>query len=88
MSGQNADWWVGVYPSSEWYHYDLTSGWMPGITPTYQGPLFDLSPTDVPGMFGLPVGTYTFYFAVDMVMNGLLDMDQIYYDSVQVTIEP
>ena len=33
-----------------------------------------------------PVGTYPFYLAVDMDMNGLLDMNQIYYDSVQVTI--
>ena len=90
MSGQNADWWVGVNiassPPDDWYHYDLTSGWMPGKTPTYQGPLFDLSPYDISGMSGLPVGTYTFYLAVDMDMNGLLDMDQIYYDSVQVNI--
>ena len=92
MSGQDADWWVGVNmassPPDDWYHYDLTSGWMPGKTPTYQGPLFDLNPYDVLGMPGLPVGAYTFYLAVDMDMNGLLDLDQIYYDSVQVTIEP
>jgi len=90
MSGQNADWWVGVNLSGEWYHYDLSSGWMSGITPTYQGPLFDLNPYNIPGMSGLDPGTYTFYLAVDMVMNGSLplDMSQIYYDSVQVNITP
>jgi hypothetical protein len=92
MSGQNADWWVGVNiaPSlpEDWYHYDLSLGWLQGITPTYQGPLFNLSPYDIPRMSGLPVGTCTFYLAVDMVMNGLLDLDQVYYDSFQVTIIP
>jgi hypothetical protein len=92
MSGQNADWWVGVNiassPPDDWYHYDLFLGWMPGIIPTYQGPLFELNPYDVSGMSGLPIGTYTFYFAVDTVMNGSIDMGQIYYDSVDVTIVP
>jgi hypothetical protein len=92
MSGQNADWWGGVNiastPPDDWYHYDLISGWMSGKTTTYQGPLFDLNPYDVLGMSGLPVGTYTFYFAIDMVMNSLLDMGQIYYDSVKVNIVP
>jgi formylglycine-generating enzyme required for sulfatase activity len=87
MSGQNADWWGGVNTGG-WYHYDLASGWMPGIATTHQGPLFDLNPYTVSGMSGLPVGTYTFYFAVDLIMNGSLDMDQIYYDSVKVTVIP
>ncbi len=29
---------------------------------------------------GLSEGTHTFYFGVDMVMNGSLDMGSIYYD--------
>jgi hypothetical protein len=90
MSGENADWWGGVNiastPPADWYHYDLASGWMPGKTTTYQGPLFNLNPYSVSGISGLPVGTYTFYFAVDLIMNGSLDMDQIYYDSVQVSV--
>lgn len=36
----------------------------------------------------LPQGYYTFYFGVDMNMNGILDVDRIYYDSVEVTVEP
>ena len=70
-----------------WYYYNLSSGWKPGIIVTYEGPLFDLPTYEVLNMSGLPTGTYMFYFGVDMVMNGLLDMDQIYYDNVEVNIE-
>jgi hypothetical protein len=59
MSGENADWWGGVNiastPPDDWYHYDLASGWVPGIATTHQGPLFDLNPYTVSGMSGLPV---------------------------------
>jgi N-acetylneuraminic acid mutarotase len=88
MLGQNADWWAGVNVDGQWYHYDLASGWVSGKTTTHQGALFNLNPYTVSGMSGLPIGTYTFYFAVDMVMNGLLDLNQIYYDSVVVNITP
>ncbi|MHA2220098.1 MAG: hypothetical protein ACXACY_29790, partial [Candidatus Hodarchaeales archaeon] len=58
MLGQNADWWGGVNiastPPADWYHYDLASGWVPGIATTHQGPLFDLNPYTVSGMSGLP----------------------------------
>ena len=36
----------------------------------------------------LPAGSYTCYFGVDTVMNGTLDMGDIYYDSVGVDIHP
>jgi len=71
------------------YRYDAGSdSWAPGLTVTYMGPLFDLSPFEVLNTSGLPTGPYTFYFGVDMNMNGILDMDQIYYDSVVVNITP
>ena len=53
---------------------------------TYQGSLIDLPPYEVLNMSGLPEGMYTAYFGVDMDMNGLLDFDQLYYDSVVVNI--
>ena len=90
--GVNCDWWVAVNtpfaPPDDWFHYDLSSGWTPGLSFTYQGPLFDLSPFEALNMSGLPVGTYTFYFAVDTNMNGSLDLDQLYYDSIVVNITP
>ena len=86
--GENADWWVVADTPFGWYYYNVSGGyWIPGFFVTYQGPLFDLTPVEVLNITGLPVGTYTFYFGVDMVMNGSLDYDELYYDSVVVNIE-
>ena len=86
-SGENADWWaVAVTPFGP-YSYDVTSvSWNPGVTVTHMGPLFNLPSFEVLNRSGLPIGPYTFYFGVDMNMNGSLDMDQAYYDSVDVNI--
>ncbi len=87
-TGENADWWVVAHtpfsPPGDWYHYDLELGWVPGIAVTHQGPLADLSPYEVLNVTGLPAGNYAFYFGVDTVMNGSLDMDRIYYDNADV----
>lgn len=85
---QNADWWVAEStPSGTFNYYDLSAGSMvPGLLPTYQGPLFNLGSTQLLYSSDLVVGRHTFYFAVDMNMNGELDMDSIYYDSVSVNI--
>jgi len=92
LEGQDADWWVVARtpspPPDDWYYFDLNLGWLPGFTVTYQGPLFDLPTYEALNTSGLPLGSYTVYFGVDMAMNGLLDMDQAYYDSVDVIIDP
>ncbi len=85
-SSDNADWWVLGDTPFGWYYYNLTLGWLPGIFVTFQGPLFDLSPFEVLDMT-LPEGSYKFYFGVDMVVNGSVDLGQIYYDSVDVTVQ-
>ena len=86
LLGQNADWWVAAETPFGWYHYDVNSGsWIPGLTVTYQGPLFALSLYEVLNMSGLPEGTYTFYFGVDTLMNGSPDSG-IIYDSMVVNI--
>jgi hypothetical protein len=36
----------------------------------------------------LPGGTYTFYFGIDLDMNGAYDPGQAYGDSVRVTVTP
>ena len=70
-----------------WYYYDKVTKWSPGQSVTHQGALFDLSPRQVLNTSSLTTpGLYKFYFAVDMIMNGSIDMDEIYYDSVNVTI--
>ncbi len=57
---------------------------------THQGALFNLSTTEVLNIpvSGLPSGTYTFYFAVDLNMNGIIDFGELFFDSVVVNITP
>lgn len=91
-SGKDADWWVIADSPFGWYYYDIDCGcWIsnpgPYLPVTYQGPLFDLSPPlEVLSMSALPTGAYTFYFLVDIMMNGQID-EPFYYDSVVVEVE-
>jgi len=87
-NGDQADWWLVANTPFGLYYFDAGFGsWMPGLGVTYQGPLLSLSPPfEILSISGLPIGTYTFYFGVDMLMNGSLDMDQMYYDGVVVTV--
>ena len=83
-----ADWWIAVKtpfaPPEDWYTYVHPVGWQPGINLCAQTGLFGLAPYELLNMT-LPVGTYTFYFAVD-------DPDSIAtgpwwgLDSVEVTV--
>ena len=88
-AGQDADWWlVESTPSDTFNYYNLSTGSMvPGLLPTHQGPLFNLGTTQLLNSSDLTVGTHTFYFGVDLNMNGSLDMDSIYYDSVNVIVQ-
>jgi uncharacterized repeat protein (TIGR01451 family) len=67
-AGVNADWWIAVHtpfaPSGDWYTYVHPTGWKTGVNLCAQAALFELAPFEVLNM-ALPVGNYTFYFAVD-----------------------
>ena len=87
-SGDNADWWVlADAGGGTWYYYHLSGAWYPGGSATYQGPLAALSPYEVLNYTGLSPGTYVFYFGVDMNMNGTIDLGDLFYDSVTVTVQ-
>ena len=86
-AGDNSDWWLLAGTPFGWYHYDVAgSTWARGFRVTHQGSLFCLNTLEVLND-SLPAGNYAFYFGVDMVMDGSLDMDQIHYDSVEVSVE-
>jgi hypothetical protein len=87
-SGVEADWWLVASTPLGWYHYDRDLGWLPGREVTLQIPLRDLPSREVLNMSGLPAGNYTFYFGVDLIKNGSINMGQAYYDSVEVTVNP
>lgn len=86
--GEGADWWVLARTPFGWYHYTIGGVWTPGPGVTFGGPLFDLPLYEVLNTSRLPVGSYTLYFGVDMERDGSLDLDQLFYDSAEVTITP
>ena len=86
-TGQNVDWWLLAATPFGWFHYNPVNGsWASDLSLSHQGPLFNLAEFNVLDA-SLPAGAYTFYFGVDMSMNGSLDIDQIYYDSVSINIQ-
>jgi len=88
-AGDNVDWWHVAKTPFGWYRYNVsTKTWVPCISVTYQSPLFDITtPIETLKMSGLPPGTYTFYFGVDLNMNGSIDFDKLYFDQVVVVVE-
>ncbi len=86
-AGNNADWWVVTRTPFNWYYYHLVQGYIPGFATTFQGPLMTVSSHILYSGTNLPVGTYDFYFGVDMNMNGSLDLGVAYHDVVTVIIQ-
>ena len=92
-AGENADWWILKKtpdpPPNKWFYFDMpTKAWVAGRFPTKQGSLFDVPPKKIPKTGGLTPGTYRFYFAVDMNMDGNITLNEIFYDMVKVIITP
>lgn len=88
-NSSEADWWVVVStPSNSWQYYNLSTGWTSGIVVTYQGTLMNLDSYNI-NFSGLSTGTYTFYFGVDLIQNGSLDLGTsvVYYDFVTVNVQ-
>ncbi|MBU0733433.1 MAG: right-handed parallel beta-helix repeat-containing protein [Proteobacteria bacterium] len=88
-AGENADWWIATHTPFaspiDWYSYVYPAGWMPGINLCAQAPLFALSAFEVLNMT-LPVGDYTFYFALDDP-DGAATGPWWGMDSVEVTVQ-
>ena len=91
--GVEVDWWVVARAGSSWYYLNSAIQWTQEDNflnwhPVNQGPLFNLSATEVLNLTGLATGSYTFYFAVDCPMDGILNLDgPILLDSVNVTVQ-
>jgi len=93
-AGTEVDWWIIAQAGSSWYYLNSAIQWTSfnGILsychPVYQNALFNLPVTEVWNITGLSTGSYTFWFAVDYPMDGILDVDgQILVDSVNVTVQ-
>jgi hypothetical protein len=84
-SGQNADWWIVSTTPMGLYSYVYPTGWALGLLRCVAVPLFDLTQIEILN-FALPVGNYTFFFAVDDDVDGV--PDATFLDSVEVNIQP
>lgn len=82
-----ADWWAGAESPFGFYWFTLHRGWVRSDTPirVHGGPLISLSPYTILKVSTLPIGDYTFFFAVDDNIDGIFD--GTYVDEVSVTIE-
>ncbi len=86
-SDENVDYWLAYRGPSGWVHYNkATKTWKPDLGVTHQGALMDLNNKKVFQSSGLAPGSYTFYFGVDMNMNGTITKGSLYYDEVKVTV--
>lgn len=89
FTGYEADWWVLAGTPFGYYSYDLgLKNWKAGVSPTHQGPLYDFGPFSLPNIIIPWEGLYKFYFAVDGIVNGKIDHECIYCDSVEVNVIP
>ncbi|MCG2660008.1 MAG: hypothetical protein L6437_07170, partial [Kiritimatiellae bacterium] len=88
-AGTEVDWWVVARAGSSWFYMDSAVGWTQegAWRPVYQGALFNLPAYEVLNITGLGTGSYTFYFAVDYPMDGILTEDAILVDAVNVTVQ-
>ena len=90
FAGVPVDWWIVACSGSTWIYMDSAAEWrLEGAwRPVYQGGLFNLPATEVLNITGLGTGLYTFYFAVDYPMDGILNVDgPILVDAVNVTVQ-
>lgn len=95
-SSEAADCWIVAETPMGWFRFDaLEENWtafdLNDPQPSYQGNLYAFPETyellclsDV----ALPAGRYVFYFAVDTPMNGKIDDENIWIDSITVEILP
>ncbi len=85
--GEDADWWILMETPSGWYHYNFdTERWKRGIGVSYQGPLYEIDSEELWVRPSKRKGEYRYYFKVDTDMNGEMDEDQLYEDSVVVEV--
>jgi hypothetical protein len=87
-AGGNVDWWLCANTPVGWYSWVYPTGWQAGLLAAGQGPLSSIPASLNVYSAPLPVGQYTFYFGVDSLPNGVLNMSpsSLKYDSVQVNV--
>ena len=86
FTGSFADWWMLHEGPNGWsWWLPGTTFWLPGMVPSIQAPIGDVAPMTVFNQTLIP-GTHRFYFGVDSNANGVIDLADLFYDSVEVTV--
>jgi len=80
----SSDWWVMTLNPFGKYWYIPGNGWIKSNSPirAYGGPLFNLPSYNILNSSNLPVGNFKFYFGVDLLMNGSLNYDDLFYGTI------
>ncbi len=93
QAGIASEWWIVAKTPMGWFSYIYPGGWEFGggseanLIPAYEGPIFDLSqPLEVLRIAGLPTGGYAFYFVVDTLVDGHLDLTTAAYDQATLHV--
>jgi len=93
-AGVPLDWWAIARANSSFYYLNSLGQWIQfdgnfsNCHPVLQTGLFNLPSVEVLNARGLQPGSYTFWFAIDYPMDGILNLGgYILLDSVNVTVE-
>lgn len=86
LANQPLDWWLVKYDGADLSSWALNGTWLSGLTPSYQGAGMHLPLTEIYSSHGLAVGSHAFYFGVDWLANGSLNIGSAIFDSVDVHV--
>ena len=88
-AGLPVDWWLLADTPMGWYYYNTSNGqWIPGWSVSAGAALSDLPVTRVYNDLLTTPGLYRVYFGVDYPMDGVLETDLLFYDSVEINVVP
>ena len=86
--GQLTDWWVLHQYRNRWYYYSSKGQkWRRGYSTYDQKSLSNIGSIEVMNSSRSNSGFYTYYFGVDILMNGAKDTEFYYEDSITVNIQ-
>ncbi len=88
-NNNEVDWWFALSTPSGLKYYDLNTGTFKfGLTCTYQGPLFKIYNFDLIQKMNLSEGRNVIYFGIDLIKNGVLDLNSLFYDYIEISVSP
>lgn len=85
-----ADWWIAVVtplPAPDDVYFFNGLSWSTDMLAAYRQAVTNFDSIEVLRVSDLPVGTYTFYFGLDLNPDGILDMDSLTVSSVELSVE-